>query len=167
MSRRRAGGFAAALPLTLALGAPGLHPLHTTLTQLTFRPADRAVQISIRAFRDDFRAAVARSVGRGAAAWSAADVPAAAAFAYVRGAVSLSDRQGRPLSLEWCGVERTGDLFWLCLRAPAPEGLSGLRVEVRLLFDLYEDQINIVQASYGGRRESLLFTRGDAPKRLP
>jgi len=40
-------------------------------------------------------------------------------------------------------------------------------VHARLLFDLYEDQINIVQARYEGRRVSLLFSRGDPPKPLP
>jgi hypothetical protein len=34
------------------------------------------------------------------------------------------------------------------------------------LFDLYADQINIVQAAYNGKRVSLLFTRGDGFKQL-
>jgi hypothetical protein len=67
----------------------------------------------------------------------------------------------------WCGIRRTGDLLWLCLRAPAAQGLSGLRVRVALLFDRYADQINIVQATYGGRRVALLFTSGDEAKPLP
>jgi len=44
--------------------------------------------------------------------------------------------------------------------------MSGLRVRVALLFDRYDDQINIVQVTYHGRRVSLLFTRGDASKPL-
>ena len=144
----------AIVPLFLALAAP-LHPLHTTLTQLAYRDADRSVEVTVRVFADDFRAALAR------------DVSDSAAAAYLRSALTLTDRAGRPLAVVWCGMKRTGDLLWLCLRAAAPRGLRGLRVRVALLFDQYEDQINIVQAIVEGRRLALLFTRGDAAKPLP
>jgi len=36
-----------------------------------------------------------------------------------------------------------------------------------VLFERFPDQINIVQAAYDGRRESLLFAPGDAPRALP
>jgi len=137
-----------------ATGVLALHPLHTTLTDLTFNAADRTVQLSVRAFADDFRAAA----GNGSDA---------AALAYLRSALVLSDRDGRVLPLAWCGLRRDGDLLWLCLRAPAPRGMAGLQVRARLLFDLYRDQINIVQARYDGRQTSFLFSRGDSAKALP
>jgi hypothetical protein len=140
---------------TLVLAALAAHPLHTTLTELSYRDADRSVEVSVRAFADDFRAAAGR------------DLTDSTAFAYLASALTLSDRAGHTLRLTWCGLRQTGDLLWLCLRAPAPEGLSGLRVNARLLFERYADQINIVQASYEGRRASLLFSRGDSSKQLP
>ena len=143
----------AALVATLALLAA--HPLHTTLTQLTYRDADRSVEVMVRGFADDFRAALGE------------DVTDSAASAYVRSGVTIADRTGRPLPAAWCGLKRTGDVLWLCLRARAPLGPRGLRLRVALLFDRYADQINIVQASYDGRRAALLFTRDDALKPLP
>src|SRR2546425_211434 len=140
-----------------AIGAAGalvLHPLHATLPQLSYDAGDRMALITIRAFADDFQAA----------AHGASD---SAAFAYAAMGFTLTDRDGRGLALAWCGVRRTGDLLWLCLRAPAPGGLAGLRVHARLLFDRYADQINIVQARCGARRVSLLFSRGDLPQPLP
>jgi hypothetical protein len=142
------------LGVLCATGVLALHPLHTTLTELSFSAVDRTAQLSVRAFADDFRAA-------------AGDVTDAAAFAYLRSALVLSDRDGRVLPLAWCGLRRDADLLWLCLRAPAPRGLGGVQVRVRLLFEVYRDQINIVQASYDGRRASLLFSRGDSAKALP
>ena len=137
-----------------ATGVLALHPLHTTLTELSLNATDRTVHVSVRAFADDFRAA-------------AGDVSDSAAFAYLRSALVLSDHDGRVLPLAWCGLRRDADLLWLCLRAPAPRGLAGVQVHARLLFDLYRDQINIVQARYGGRQTSFLFSRGDAAKVLP
>jgi len=133
------------------------HPLHTTLTELTWRPSGGAVEISVRAFADDFRAAAASSRG----------TLDSGAVAYLRERLTLVDAAGQPLPLVWCGVKQTADLLWLCLRAAAPRGLAGAGVRVALLFDRYDDQINIVQASYAGRKESLLFARGDGLKRLP
>jgi hypothetical protein len=141
--------------LAALLGALALHPLHTTLTQLAYRDGDHMVEATVRVFADDFRAALR------------ADVSDSAAVSYLRSTFTLADRAGRPLAIAWCGLRRTGDLLWLCLQAPAAQGLSGLRVRVALLFERYSDQINIVQASYAGRRAALLFTSGDAAKALP
>src|SRR2546425_4408401 len=108
----------AALVATLALLAA--HPLHTTLTQLTYRDADRSVEVMVRGFADDFRAALGE------------DVTDSAASAYVRSGVTIADRTGRPLPAAWCGLKRTGDVLWLCLRARAPLGPRGLRLRVAL-----------------------------------
>ena len=141
--------------LLAVLSGLTLHPLHTTLTQLAYRDADRTVEATVRVFADDFRAALGQEVTDSAAA------------AYLRSTFTLADPAGRPLAIAWCGLRRTGDLLWLCLRAPAFQGVTGLRVRVTLLFERYADQINIVQANYAGRRAALLFTRGDAAKALP
>jgi len=139
----------------VAAAALVAHPLHTTLTELRYREADRVVEVTVRAFADDVRAALGR------------EVTDSAAFGYLRSTFTLADRAGRPLRVAWCGLRRTDDLLWLCLRAAAPDGTTGLRIRAGLLFDLYDDQINIVQVSKSGRRAVLLFTRGDAPKALP
>jgi len=141
-----------------ALGAAGmlaLHPLHTTLTRLTYNAVDGTVEVAVRAFADDF----GRAVG--------SNVSDSAAYAYLGRTLALTDRGGRALPLAPCGLRRTQDLLWLCLATRAPGGLAGARVHARMLLDLYEDQINIVQASYDGRKVSLLFTRGDNSKPLP
>jgi hypothetical protein len=44
---------------------------------------------------------------------------------------------------------------------------SGSSVSSKLLFDKYRDQINIVQATYDGRKANLLFTEGENEKKLP
>ena len=153
--------------LAVAPVEPGaVHPLHTSLTQLTYAAGDRAVQISIRAFAEDFHAAVERYLGsRAPVAGNGLD---SVAFAYVTAAFALLDRGGSRLPLAWCGLKRAGDLVWVCLQAPAPGGggLAGLQVDNRVFFDLFDDQINIMQATYEGRRETLLFTQDDHSKHL-
>jgi hypothetical protein len=141
------------------------HPIHTTLTQLTYDSAGRRVNVAVRAFADDFGTAVARRLH--ATAPSDDQAFDAASYAYVTAVLALADRGGRALPLEWCGARRSGGVVWLCLRAPAPKGLGGIRVANRCLFELFDDQINIVQAQYGERRYTLLLTKDDATGVLP
>ena len=142
----------ALLALIVALAT---HPLHTTVTQVAYRDADRTLEITVRAFADDFRAALKADV-----------TDSAAAAAYLRSTVTVFDRSGRALPVAWCGLRRVENAFLLCLRAAVPDGPKGLRVRVGILFEQYSDQINIVQASVGGRRTAMLFLSGDQPKPL-
>lgn len=135
----------------------GAHPLHTSLTAVRYDPASRALLLSVRVFADDFLAAA-----------RAPTPDAPATRAYLVSTLVLTGADGRPLSYMPCGSRRVGELLWICLRAPVPDGLdvTALRVRARLLCERFADQINLVQTEYAGRRRSLLFTRGDAAKPL-
>jgi hypothetical protein len=56
--------------------------------------------------------------------------------------------------------------LFVCLRAPAAAAPAGGRVRSAILSDVFTDQVNIVQATVGGRRQTLLFTPGAGPKLL-
>ncbi len=84
----------------------------------------------------------------------------------MRSRLVLHDRGGRPLPLEWIRRRTEGDLALLDLRCRA-RSLAGVRVANGLHFELFADQVNIVQARYGGRTATLLFTPGGAPQVLP
>jgi len=141
------------------------HPIHTTLTQITYDSASRALVISLRVFADDFAVAV----GRHSRVKPGPDhsVTPAAAHGYVQSAFSLADASGRPIPLEWCGAKRAGAVVWLCLRSPSPVALRGLRVLNALLFEVHGDQVNLVQSMTSGKNTSILFTRGDRARALP
>ena len=163
----------AALPLALIAMAGtahsvGAHPLHTSLAEMVYDPAAKEIRISIRVFVDDLtKASTAYAAAHSTTRVSSLPlIPDAAIIEYARASFIVADRGGHPLALSSCGNKPVGDLMWVCLRASAPGGPVGFRVTHKVLFDLYEDQINIVQAAYSGKRISLLFTRGDGFKRL-
>src|SRR5262245_41086942 len=151
-----------ALAVVALSGASLAHPLHTTLTELESAGDSRAIRISIRVFADDLGAAVRRRNAAGAGPDHA--VSDTAVLAYANATLTLTDRGGQRLAMSWCGSKRTADLIWLCLSASAPRGVVGARVEAQMLFELYPDQVNLVQVAQGSRRQMLLFTRGDGPK---
>lgn len=135
------------------------HPLHTSITLLSYDPASGAISLSIRVFADDFE--------RAATQWSAGHASLRAAqsplLAYIRSAFTLMDATGRAIPLAWCGWRRQGDLVWLCFRA-TNAARGDITIADRIFHELYDDQINVVQAKSDGRGINLLFTKGDKPK---
>ena len=152
--RLRAVAVTAAL---LLMGAR--HPMHTAVAEITYAAGSPVAEIRIRVFADDFGTVVAAAPGT-----AAAD---SAMSRYVRGRFAIADRTGRPAALRWTGARREGDVVLLLLAVPAAGGLAGARVQSTLLCERFEDQINIVHATYDGRSTTLLFTPGDAAKVLP
>lgn len=136
-----------ALVLALLTGA---HPLHSSLTTITWRPETHTLELAVRVFTQDLDQAVVRRDGT---------------CGYVQTVLTLHDAVGRVVPTIRCSVERQGDVSWIRL-ATAPGDPRGVRLSNTLLFDLFGDQINIVQSSVTGRTHTLLFTRGDGPKPL-
>jgi hypothetical protein len=140
------------------------HPLHTTLTEIAL-DADETMQLTIRAFADDFSAVVAKHAGKPRPAdYRVADADIAS---YVAAAVSVEDPSGHRAPLTWGGLRRTGDLMWVTVRVPSVRSLHGVMLASTLLFEVFDDQVNIVQSTYDGRRHSMLFTAGDGRKLKP
>jgi hypothetical protein len=145
--------------LALAAWAAGAHPMHTAVAELAQEDARGTIAVQIKVFTDDFQSAVPRSSD-----------PAQADSAmarYLRGVFALADRSGRPVRLSWVGAERAGDVILLRLRGTVPGGLAGARITSLVLCERFEDEVNVVRAAYGGRTETLLFTRGESAKTLP
>lgn len=127
------------------------HVIHTTYTLIAVGAGGRTVTVSIRAFADDFSAAAARLARKPAPRDSS--VSATDADAYLRAHFGLDG-----IRLVSCGVRRAGDAYLLCLRGTLAPGAS-LRVRNRLLMEVHEDQVNIVQLQGAGRQRTQLFTR--------
>jgi len=148
--------------LLVALGsspAPASHPLHSTLAEIEYQAESGSVLIRVRAFRDDLAAATSGSSD---------SLPADSVLSsYVRERLTLSDSNGRQVSLWWQGAHQEGDMVQLELRASLSGGLRHARIRAGLLCERFPDQVNIVRASYDGRTVTLLFTAGDSAKSLP
>jgi hypothetical protein len=150
--------FAAALAIPATATPSWSHPLHTTLADVTI-DADGSLRVTLRAFADDFSAAVARHAGRPRPANFVVADPDVAS--YIASTVVIQDSGGRSVPLIWAGVRRTGDLMWITVRAPGVRSLKGVRVAYSTLFDAFTDQVNILQANENGRRHTVLFTASD------
>lgn len=139
---------------TALAAPPTTHPLHSTLTTIAWDSRTHTIQVDVRVFTQDLSDAVARRTIAS---------PDSAVCRYARASLILRDRTGRPLATERCAIERSGDVTWIRLEAPARDP-TGFRLLNAFLFELFDDQVNVVQTKLGGRMLTMVFTRGDGPK---
>lgn len=131
----------------LALVA-AMHPLHTTMTELTIDESRHSVRAVVRVFANDFSNAARR--------YPSAD-------AYTAAAVSIIDGRG-VVALHSCGTRRAADVLFVCTEGTFTGAARSLRISNALLFELFADQVNVVQISLGSNRHTVLFTHGDRMK---
>jgi len=93
--------------------------------------------------------------------------PDSAVARYLGETVLLTDGAGRRAPLVVAGLRRTDDLVWVTLRAPMVGSMIGAHLTMRVLFDRWDDQVNIVQCTIGTRRQTLLFTRREGSTAKP
>lgn len=163
---RRWSRHAALVVVGLAsLGAQpaDVHPLHTTLAELSTDPSAHEVSILLRVFAGDLASAVTARASAG----SPDRMPPDSAMIryFVERFEITADGVGR-VALRWCGFRRDQDVLFLCFHARAAS-LSQARLRNTLLNEIFADEVNIVRVNIDGRRETMLFTGREVMKTLP
>ncbi|MFL5620792.1 MAG: DUF6702 family protein [Gemmatimonadaceae bacterium] len=165
MVARRSTLACALLAMCALVAMPGVanaHPLHTTMTELSYDPASRVLTATLRVFADDFSAAV---TGRRADG-SVVVPPDSAIVRYVSARLAVMGPVEGRVSMRWCGMRRDGVVLFLCLRGTLREQSAGVTMKNALMTEVFGDQVNIVQTNLDGRRRTLLFTSRDGVKPL-
>lgn len=142
------------------------HRYHTSVTRMEHKPDERLVEITVQTFADDIEAALGKRAGVNSVQLDSSSKTNALLLQYLRSTLVLRNGD-REIELEWIGMELKGHSVWFYLQAKAPDGLTNTTLSNRLLFDLFSDQINIVNVFQNGKKSSLTFKRGDTPKPIP
>ncbi len=140
------------------------HRYHTSVTRLEYNAEERLVEITVQTFADDIEAALGKRNG-GTVRLDSTAKTNALLLDYFRNVVELRNGDTE-LELEWIGMELKGHSVWFYLQARMPDVPSRMTLSNRLLFDLFPDQVNIVNVFKDRKREGLVFKRGDAAKAL-
>lgn len=153
------------LAVALAPGASA-HRYHTSVTRLEYNAEEHLTEITVQTFADDIEAALSKRSGGRNVRLDGAKETNALVLDYLRTAFELKSGDAA-VELQWIGMELKGYTVWIYLQARAPAGLSKASLRNKLLFDLFADQVNIVNVLNDGKRTSLVFKRGDAAKEIP
>ncbi len=141
------------------------HTFHTSLMRLEYNPKEQLVEISVQVFAHDLETILSKRAGKNIRLDKSPDAPALT-LAYLSDAFTLKNRDNQTKTLAWVGMETEADAVMLYVETKMPEGISDAQVRNRIFFDLLEDQINLVNARYNGKRTDLVFKPGDGFKPL-
>ena len=150
--------------VALAAGVSA-HRYHTSVTRLEYNTDQHLVEITVQTFADDVEATLSKRNGRSVQLDSSAKTNALL-LEYLRNVIALKKGDAE-LELKWIGMELKGRSVWFYLEAETPGGLSNVSLRNNLLFELFMDQVNIVNVLNSGKRNSLVFKRGDTAKTIP
>ena len=91
---------------------------------------------------------------------------AALTLSYLQSSFELRGRDGRTKKLVWVGMEPEVDTVWIYVEARVGRDPAALTMSNRILFDLFDDQLNLVHFRYKGKKADLVFRPGDKFKEV-
>lgn len=146
--------------------AAAAHKYYTSLAQVEYNAENKSVEVALRVFADDLELALTRRTGRAVSLDRTKDADRLT-FDYIRDTFEIKNREGGAKALKWVGMELRSGVAWLYLEAEMPEGLAGARLRDQILFELFEEQVNVVSVRCAGERNDLVFVRGDGERVVP
>lgn len=146
------------------------HKIHVSVAQIEFNQKSRMAEIVIRVYADDLENALSQhakhQIKIDPATANKDKRNGDAVIAYLKDNLELKDKAGRPVKLVWIGMEWQVDMFWLYVEGKMPSGLDGSQLRNRIFFDLFDDQVNIVNAKIQNKQIGLMFEPKDGFKTI-
>ena len=137
-----------------------LHPIHVSVTDLTYDERERQLEITMRVFTDDLEEALRKSTGFSDLDILESDTARVDQLmkSYLKDhfAVSLDNRQQSPLYL---GHERDGDAMVFYIEVAKVKKWNSINIKNDILMDAFGDQSNLVNCYVGETVKSLRLTK--------
>lgn len=139
------------------------HPFYVSVTEINHNATDKNLEISCKIFTDDFETALSKSSGVKIDLFNPKDKPAVEKqiTAYLKKHLVLK-LDNKPVALEFVGFERENEAVWSYLQVsniPPPKKID---ITNDLLYDTFDQQINLMHVSVGNNRKSTKLNYPDA-----
>jgi hypothetical protein len=133
-----------------------LHPLHLSVADIKHNPEAKSLEITQRLFADDLEDALRHQSG------AKVDVLNPADHAHLSGLIGRYLQQNFQLQLngkqeeaKYLGHEIEGDAVWVYMEVPNVRGLKSISVQNTVFFEMFDDQINLINVDKDGKIRSL------------
>ncbi|GIV39845.1 MAG: hypothetical protein KatS3mg033_1645 [Thermonema sp.] len=138
------------------------HDFHTSLADVRYNTKSKHFEVALRVFTDDLEADLSKFTGKKVRYPQQGKdrSPDAALTAYLKQHF-YPVYKGKPLNdIHYLGKENIVDVTWIYFEIPAGSiRPDKLRWRYSLMFDLFDDQNNLLNIDYQGRKATLLFDR--------
>jgi hypothetical protein len=148
------------LSLARVVPVASAHKFHTSFAEADYNARERSLEITLRTFPDDLELVLRKRSGKSVRLDRKQEAEPLL-IAYLQETFELKNAKGETLKLSWVGMDAGVDSAWLYFEARMPEGFAGAQLRNQFLFDLYDDQINLVNVKQDDRKRALTFKNGD------
>jgi len=150
------------LSLFFMAGAPAVHPLYITVTEIKHNPKDKILEISCKIFTNDLEAVLEKLAKTKVDLSGEKDKAANDRLIdeYIEKHLRLKV-DGKPAGLRWVGSEKESDGTWCYFQVNDVPAVKRIDVANDLLYEAFSQQINIMHVTVGSERKS---TRLDCPE---
>jgi hypothetical protein len=155
-------GLVSGAILSLLLLSARPHPLYIAVTEIKHNAKDKILEISCKVFTNDFETVLGKMAGVKVDLASAKDKAVSDKLIadYVGRHLRLKV-DGRPVQLHFVGSENEEDGTWSYFQVNDVPAVKRIDAGNDLLYDGFNQQINIMHVTVGGQRQS---TRLDYPE---
>jgi hypothetical protein len=143
-------------------GEGGAHPLYITVTEINHNAKEKILEVSCKVFTNDLETVLEKVAGARVDLSAPKDKPASDKLisAYVEKHLRLKV-DGKPVQLHFIGSENEADGTWSYFQVNDVPAVKKIDAGDDLLYDGFNQQINIMHVTVGGQRQS---TRLDYPE---
>ncbi|WP_299452168.1 DUF6702 family protein [uncultured Microscilla sp.] len=137
---------------------PNKHEFHTSIAEIEYNKQSRAFEVSLRIFIDDFEKALGSVSGK-KETLDKSGKHHQLIMKYIRQRFFITNRRGKKKEMTLIGKEFKTDAVWLYIEIPFRESLRKAKFTNSILMEHFDDQVNIVNLQYKGKKESFLFRK--------
>ncbi len=144
---------------------PEDHDIHISKCLIDYNPEDEALQISVHIFLDDLEEILAENGAKKLYICTPKEKKEAEKFIYLYLQKQFNLKvDDKAVAYNFIGKESSEDLLavWCYLEVPKIKSPQSLEISSKILMDLYDDQLNIINVNYPGKKNGyLMFHKGE------
>ena len=131
------------------------HPFYVSVTEIHHNAGDKNLEISCKIFTDDFETALAKANGSKIDLFNPKDKAAVEKqiSAYIKKHLVIK-LDSKPVTLEFVGFEWENEAVWSYFQVSNTAAPKKIDINNDLLYDAFDQQINLMHVSVGTNRKS-------------
>lgn len=139
----------------LMAGKPAPHPFHVSVIEINHNAADKTLEISCKIFTDDFEKILAKNYKTKVDLINPSDKAPMDSLVkkYILSHLVIS-ANGKPVSLHYLGFENDQEAAYGYIEVEDIPVLNKINISTNIMYDQFEDQVNIMHVIVNGNRKS-------------
>ena len=134
---------------------PAPHPFHVSVIEINHNAADKTLEISCKIFTDDFEKVLAKNYKAKTDLTNPSNKAAMDTLIkkYILSHLSIK-ADGRLVSFQYLGFENESEAAYGYIEVENILSVKKIEVSTDIMYDLFDDQVNIIHTIVGGKRIS-------------